>query len=122
MNAAADTASPNYWVYVVSLSGVTPDGERTTYDEVPFETLDAARGHAEDQVRESTEEGGTACEFHANVACVGRDDFAVDFWALDDGNTVGRATWDTATGAVIWQHDGPFDWDSYPQPTQRHGL
>ena len=109
MNDIVNTESAT-GVFVAVTSYMSADGYRDESGYESFDTVGAAGQWATQNIRESVNVMGSGWNFCADVGWVCHDDFADDRWSLDDDNTVARATWHTATGAVVWQLDGPFDW------------
>lgn len=98
-------------LFVALISFVPPASPRDAGQFEPFDTIDAARQWAAEQLRADVGRSGSAWDFRADVARVTRADFDADTWGVDGDNTATRATWDTETGAVVWQDNGPFEFD-----------
>ncbi|MBF6183350.1 hypothetical protein [Nocardia otitidiscaviarum] len=107
-----DTRAIDGLIFVALISFAPPTGARDESEYDAFDSMDTAREWGERQLREQVAECGSGWDFRVDVARVARADYDADTWAVAD-DPVARATWDTATGAVVWQNDGPFDFADY---------
>ncbi|MVU77116.1 hypothetical protein GPX89_07625 [Nocardia sp. ET3-3] len=108
-----DTTANTGELFVALISFVPPASARDAGQFAPFDTIDAARQWADEQLRADVGRSGSAWNFRADVARVTRADFDADTWGVDNDNTATRATWNVETATVVWQDNGPFEFGDW---------
>ncbi|WP_157556971.1 hypothetical protein [Nocardia acidivorans] len=108
-----DTTANTAELFVALISFVPPASFRAAGQFESFDTMDAERKWAVEQLRADVGYFGSAWNFRADVVRVTRADFDADMWGVDNDNTATRATWNSETGTVVWQDNGPFEFGDW---------